>query len=131
MMPNGKKNGSAIYKSIFKYWKKPGKLYGASDFNPTERAILEAIDKRISWWWQILAVAAGLVLFGILLVLVRLVARHPLLLLGGILAAGLVGIFTVIYMFRQARQQIADQEIRIAQLEIFHLEDLIKGSLNE
>ncbi len=100
-------------------------------FNPTELAILEAIDKRISWLWQILAVAAGLALFGILLVLVRLVARHPLLLLGGILAAGLVGIFTVIYMFRQARQQIADQEIRIAQLEIFHLEDLINGPLNE
>ena len=100
-------------------------------FNPTERAVLDVLDKRVSWWWQILAVAAGLVLFGILLVLVRLVARHPLLLLGGILAAGLVGIFTVIYMFRQARQQIADQEIRIAQLEIFHLEDLIKGSLNE
>ena len=94
-------------------------------FNPMERAALEAIDKRISWWRQILAIAAGLALFGFLLVLVRLVARNPYLLLGGILGAGLIGISAVIYLFHQARQKIADQEIRIAQLEIFRLEDLL------
>ncbi len=100
-------------------------------FNPTERSVLEAIDKRISWWRQILAIAAGFALFGIVLVLVRLIARSPYLLFGGILAAGLIGILTVIYLFHQARQIIADQEIRIAQLEIFHLEDRQKEPLNE
>ncbi len=94
-------------------------------FNPTERAALEAIDKRISWWRQIMAIAAGLALFGILLIMVRLLARNPYLLLGGILGAGLFGIATVIFLFHQARREIADQEIRIAQLEIFRLEDLI------
>jgi hypothetical protein len=98
-------------------------------FNPTERGFLDAIDKRISWWWQILAVAAGLALFGFLLFLVRLVARSPYLLLGGILGAGLIGVFTVVYLFHQARQQIADQEIRIAQLEIFRLEDQLNEPL--
>ena len=63
--------------------------------------------------------------------LVRLIARSPYLLFGGILAAGLIGILTVIYLFHQARQKIADQEIRIAQLEIFHLEDRLKEPLNE
>ncbi len=100
-------------------------------FNSTERSALEAIDKRISGWRQILAIAAGLALFVILLVLVRLVARSPYLLFGGIVAAGLVGILTVIYLFHQARQKIAAQEIRIAQLEIFHLEDRLKEPLNE
>ena len=95
-------------------------------FNPTERAVLDAVDKRISGWWQILAVAAGVALFAVLLGLVRLVARSPYLLLGGVLGAGLIGVFTVIYMFHQARQQIADQEIRVAQLEIFHLEDQLE-----
>ncbi len=100
-------------------------------FNPTERSVLEEIDKRISWWRQLLAIAAGLALFGISLVLVRLITRGPYLLFGGILAAGLIGILTVIYLFHQARQKIADQEIRIAQLEIFHLEDQLKKPLNE
>ena len=95
-------------------------------FNPTERAILDAIDKHIRWWWQVLAVAAGVALFAVLLGLVRLVARSPYLLLGGVLGAGLIGIFAVIYLFHQARQQIADQEIRIAQLEIFRLEDQLE-----
>ena len=72
-----------------------------------------------------MAIAAGLALFGILLIMVRLLARNPYLLLGGILGAGLFGIATVIFLFHQARQEIADQEIRIAQLEIFRLEDLI------
>ena len=100
-------------------------------FNSTERAALEAVDKRISWWRQFLAIIAGLALFGFLLTMVRLVARSPYLLLGGILGAGLISIITVIYLFHQERQKIAEQEIRIAHLEIFRLEDQLNEPLNE
>ena len=130
MKPNGKENGSRSYKSIFASWKKPGIPCGVIVSIPPSGLYLEAIDKRISWWRQILAIAAGFALFGIALVLVRVIARSPYLLFGGILAAGLIGILTVIYLFHQARQIIADQEIRIAQLEIFHLEDRLRV-LNE
>ena len=100
-------------------------------FDPTERAALDAIDKRISWWRQFLAVAAGLALFGISLILVRMFARSLYLLLGGILAAGLASVITVVYLFHQERKKIADQEIRVAYLEIFRLEDQQNESLNK
>jgi hypothetical protein len=68
-------------------------------FNSTERAILEAIDKRISWWRQILAVGAGFVFLRVLLGLARLTTRGPLFLLGSILGAGIIDIITVIYLY--------------------------------
>ncbi len=91
--------------------------------NPREKTVLDALERRVSWVVQALAVAAGLGIFGLGLVLARYVARSPLLLGIVVITAGAVGLMVAVEIYRRARAQVAWREIRAAQLEIYKLED--------
>jgi hypothetical protein len=88
-----------------------------------ERAVMESIDRKIGWAIQLQAVAAGLAALVLGLVAGRWIVRSPLAFFLLVLICGLVGIGLVIWIYHQARRQIARQEIRIAQLEIYRLRE--------
>lgn len=91
--------------------------------NREERAALDRIDRQIAPWCQLWGMFLGIIAFAAGLGMVRLLARSPILLLGGIVSAAALGIGSVVFVFHRARQAIIEQEIRIAHLEIFRLED--------
>ncbi len=88
-----------------------------------ERAVMDAVDRKVGLTVQLLAVAAslGAVILG--LGVGRLIVRSPLSLLGVVVMSGLIGIGLVIMIYHRARSRVAKQEMRIAQLEIFRLEN--------
>jgi hypothetical protein len=87
-----------------------------------ERTVMEAIDRKVGLAVQLLAVASGLGMVIVGLGVGRLVVRSPLMLLGVVVVSGLIGIGLVVLIFHRARRQIAENEIRIAQLKIYQLE---------
>jgi len=91
--------------------------------NKAEQAVLAAIERRLGWQVQVLAVIVGVGIFAIGLGAGRVVARSLTVLLALITSAALLGLYAVVAIFRQARQRIVEYEIRVAQLKIFHLED--------
>lgn len=105
--------------------KKTGRVFWGIHLTPAEQTVLSAVDRRIGWPTQFLAILAGLGMALLGLGLGRLLIRNPLLLLPIIIIAGLIGVGTVVWIYHQARQQITKKEIQIAQLEIYRLEDLL------
>jgi hypothetical protein len=95
----------------------------AVGMSPAEQIVLDTLERRVSWLAQTGAVLAGLLLFAISLWLGRLVARGPVLLIGVFLGAAALGLAAAILIYRGARARIARQEMRVAQLEIYRLED--------
>jgi hypothetical protein len=89
------------------------------------KVVLNIIDRKIGWPIQLMAGAAGLGVFLVGLSFGRLIARSPVMLVLIFIAAGLLAIFTVIAIFYQVRRRIADQEIKMAQIEIYRLEGLL------
>jgi len=91
--------------------------------NKMERTVMEAIDRKIGWVIQFQALGTGLVALLLGMAVGRWIVRSPLAFLGLVLTCGLVGIGLVVVIYHRARRQIARQEIRIAQLEIYRLQE--------
>jgi hypothetical protein len=93
--------------------------------SPADRTVLQIVDRKIGWSTELLAGLAGLGMFLASLSLGRLIARSLALLVGVIIAAGLIALATAVYTFCRVRRQIADHEIKLAQIEIYRLESLL------
>jgi hypothetical protein len=105
--------------------KKTGRIFWGFRLTSAEQTVLSAVDRRIGWPTQIWAILAGLGMALLGLGLGRLFVRNPLFLLPVIIIAGLIGVWTVIWIYHQARKQITKKEIQIAQLEIYRLEGML------
>ena len=88
-----------------------------------ERSILKEIDQRVGRGIQLLASVAGIGVFLLGLVIARAIARSPQLLVAVLALAFVAAIASVVLIYRHARNQAIQQEIRKTQLEIFRLED--------
>jgi hypothetical protein len=101
------------------------RIWGAG-LSPAERIVLDTLERRVNWLVQAAAVLAGIGAFALSAWLGRFVARSPFILAGVLVGAGLLGLMAAVLIYRQARARIAEREIRIAQLEIYKIEDELK-----
>jgi hypothetical protein len=88
-----------------------------------ERKVMAALDRKVGQGVQLLALGVGLLVMLPGLWVGRFFARNPLAFLGLVFTCGLIGVTLAMRIFHQARCRIARQEIRMAQLEIYRLEN--------
>ncbi len=86
-----------------------------------ERVVMEIVEGKVGLAEQLLAVVAGLGAVIVGMGLGRIIARSPWLLVMVVLVSGMAGICLAIFIYARARRQVAEQEIRLAQLEIYRL----------
>jgi hypothetical protein len=86
------------------------------------KAVFEIIDRKIGWPTQLMAGAAGFLMFLVCLGFGRIFMRSPALLVLVFAAAGILSIYVAVLVFSTARRRIADHEMNRAQLEIYRLE---------
>jgi hypothetical protein len=90
--------------------------------NKAERAVMKALDRKIGQVVQFVAVTAGLGVMVLGLGVIRWFARSPSMFLGLFFICGMLGVTLAMRIYHQARCQIARDEIRTAQLEVYRLE---------
>ena len=95
----------------------------AAGLSPAEKIVLDTLERRVNWLVQVGSTLAGIGIFALSAWLGRFIARSPLFLVVILVGAGILGLMVATMIYRNARGKIAEQEMRIAQLEIYKLED--------
>ncbi len=95
----------------------------AGGLSPAEKIVLDTLERRVSWLVEVGSALAGIAIFALSAWLGRFIARSPLILVAIMVGAGVLGLMVATMIYRNARAKIAEQEMRIAQLEIYKLED--------